>query len=262
MNTALADWFSLAGRRAVVTGGSRGIGRMIAQGMLMADADVAICARHADQVESTVSALASFGNCIGLAADLSKSEGRESIAAWVEARYGNVDILVNNAGTSWGEDLATFPLDGFEKVIQVNLTSVFDLTRRLLPLIERSATAENPSRIINIGSVDGLRVPSVDNYPYSASKAAIHMLTRHLARTLLAKHINVNCIAPGIFETKMTAHWFDETHPNYAQRPAIPMIRAGGLDDIAAAAVYLAAPASTYITGVVLPVAGGIGTID
>lgn len=262
MNADFVDWFSLAGRRAVVTGGSRGIGRMIAQGMLMAGADVAICARHPDQVASTVSALAGYGSCIGLAADLSKTEGRATVATWIEATYGTLDILINNAGTSWGEDLATFPLEGFEKVLQVNVTSVFDLTRRLLPLIERSATEEKPARIINIGSVDGLRVPSVDNYPYSASKAAIHMLTRHLARALLTKHINVNCIAPGIFETKMTAHWFDETHPNYAQRPAIPMVRAGGLDDIAAAAVYLAAPASTYITGVVLPVAGGISTID
>lgn len=262
MNSEVIDWFSLNGRHALVTGGSRGIGHLIATGLLMAGAEVAICARKAHEVEAATRELGRAGHCIGMVADLSVSEGRKSVASWLAQTYTSLDILVNNAGTSWGEDLDVFPENGFQKVLHLNVTSVFDLTRMLLPLMDRAATPGRRARIVNIGSVDGLRVPAISNYPYSASKAAIHMLTRHLARDLLERNINVNCIAPGVFPTKMTAHWFNPSHASFATRPKLPMDRPGGLVDIAAAVVYLSAQASDYVTGVVLPVAGGIATTE
>jgi NAD(P)-dependent dehydrogenase (short-subunit alcohol dehydrogenase family) len=255
-------WFSLAGKKALVTGGSRGIGKMIATGLLMAGAEVAICARDGNAVAETVSQLRAFGSCSGLATDLSTDEGRARLATWATSTFDSLDVLVNNAGTGWGAKIDDFPVEGFDKVLRVNLTSVFDVTKRVLPALERAASPESRARIINIGSVDGLRVPIFENYSYSASKAAIHMLTRHMARDLLSRNINVNCIAPGFFVTKMTAILFDESHPNHIEPPAIPMGRTGTLSDIASAAIYLAAPASAYVTGVVLPVAGGISTVD
>ena len=255
-------WFSLAGRKALVTGGSRGIGKMIATGFLMAGAEVAICARHGEEVAETVNQLRALGRCSGLATDLSTDEGRSNLAAWFADTFDALDVLVNNAGTGWGAKIDDFPVEGFDKVLRVNLTSVFDVTKRVLPALERAATPESRARIINVGSVDGLRVPIFENYSYSASKAGLHMLTRHLARDLLSRNINVNCIAPGFFVTKMTAVVFDESHPNHVEPPPIPMGRTGTLSDIAAAAIYLAAPASAYVTGVVLPVAGGLSTVD
>jgi NAD(P)-dependent dehydrogenase (short-subunit alcohol dehydrogenase family) len=228
----------------------------------MAGADVSICARKPEELKTTVNELGSLGHCDGVTADLSSSADRAELVDWVSSNRTKLDILVNNAGTAWGGELESFSEEGFEKVLRLNVTALFDLTRRLVPVMGHGRTAEEPGRIINIGSVDGLRVPSVGNYPYSASKAAVHMLTRHLARELVDKNINVNCIAPGLFPTKMTAHWFDETHPRHEPLPPIPMRRGGAPSDIAAAAVFLAAPASAYVTGVVLPVAGGVSTID
>lgn len=256
------SWFSLNGRKALITGGSRGIGYMIARGFLAAGAEVAICARSRDEVDEAVQTLGEVGSCIGLQVDISNAEGRDRVAAWSASSFEKLDILVNNAGTGWGEVIDSFPEIGFEKVLRVNVTSMFDLTRRLLPSIEMAATAERRGRVINIGSVDGLRVPSFDNFSYSASKAGVHMLTRHLAKVLIGRNINVNCIAPGFFPSKMTAHLFDADHPFHTDPPPIPMGRTGTPADIAAAAIYLAAPASEYVTGVVLPVAGGLATTD
>lgn len=254
--------FSMDGKTALVTGGSRGIGYMIAQGLLQAGVRVYICARKDEELSRAIVELSRFGQCRGLAVDLSDPPARERLVRWVGEEESFLNVLVNNAGTNWGAPIEEFPLSGFDKVLTLNLVAPFDLIRLALPMMRAAATPGDPARVINIGSIDGVKVPLAQNYSYSASKAGIHMLSRHLARHLVAENITVNTIAAGVFETKMTKHWFDPNHPGFETRPAIPMERPGGADDIAAAAIYLAARSGAYVTGITLPVAGGIGTID
>ena len=164
-------------------------------------------------------------------------------------------VLVNNAGASWGAPLDEFPESGWDKVVDLNLKAPFDLTRRMLELMRSAATAADPARVIMIGSVDGLRVPAVESYPYSASKAGVHMLTRHLARRLGGEHVTVNAIAPGPFRSKMTAFMLDEHSDEVAA--GLPLGRIGEPDDMAGAAIYLSSRAGAYVTGAVIPVDGG-----
>ena len=202
--------FDLTGKTALVTGGSRGIGLMIARGLLDAGARVAISSRKAEACEEARAELEQHGEVIALPVDVSSEAGCQQLAEGLRDRWGTLDILVNNAGATWGEPLETFPESAWDKVLNLNLKSPFFLTRAVLPMLEQTATQDDPARIINIGSIDGLHVPRMQTYSYATSKAAIHQLTRVLARELGPRHITVNAVAPGPFESKMMAYTLRE----------------------------------------------------
>jgi NAD(P)-dependent dehydrogenase (short-subunit alcohol dehydrogenase family) len=251
--------FSIRGKVAVVTGGSRGIGEMISRGYVAAGARVYISSRKAAACEALANELSEQGVCIPLPADLSTPEGARELAAAVAAREPEVHVLVNNAGASWGEPLDDYAVEGFDKVMDLNVRGVFLLTQALAPQLRAAATAEDPARVINVGSIDGgFHVPSYEAYAYSASKAAVHQLTRHLGKFLAADHVTVNAIAPGLFPSKMTAFMFDHEEQLVA---GIPMGRAGRPEDMAGIAIYLASRAGAYTTGAVIPVDGGVATL-
>ena len=249
--------FGLEGKTAVVTGGSRGIGAMIVRRYLEAGAKVIISARKADQIAAAEADFANIGWCRGYAADLSTLDGIRALTAFVQEQTPALDILVNNAGATWGAPLASFGEDAWDKVMDTNVKGPFFLTQAMLPLLEAASRPEEPARVINIGSIDGLTVSRVEHYPYSASKAGLHHLTRALALRL-APRITVNAIAPGPFESKMMAATLAAMGDVIAR--AAPMKRIGRPDDMAGAAIYLASRAGAYLTGAVIPVDGGIST--
>ena len=256
--TPTPDLFSVAGKVVVVTGGTSGIGRMIAGGFVAGGADVIVTSRKADKVDETVAELSEFGTIRGVTSNLSSEEGAREFAAWVAEQTDHVDVLVNNAGATWGAPLAEQDTASWRRVLDLNVEGVFHLTKFLLPLLQARATAEEPSRVINIGSVDGLRTPEMETYSYSTSKAAVHQLTRHLARHL-APTITVNAIAPGPFESNMMAATLDAFGDAIAA--TVPLKRIGRPDDMAGTAIYLASRAGAYVTGTVVPVGGGIAAI-
>ncbi len=254
----MKDLFSVAGKTALVTGGSRGIGLMIARGLVEAGARVYISSRKADVCERVAAELSEFGECIALPADCSTEQGCNGLAAELAGREKELNILVNNAGANWGAPMEDFPDSGWDKVLALNVKAVFQLTRALVPQLEAAARKGDPARVINTGSIDGLKPPMLDTFSYSASKAAVHHLTRVLAKKLAAKNITVNAIAPGPFESKMmevTLESFGE-----AIIASCPMGRIGEPEDMAGVAIYLASRAGAYVTGVVIPVDGGIST--
>jgi NAD(P)-dependent dehydrogenase (short-subunit alcohol dehydrogenase family) len=250
--------FDLTGKTALVTGGTRGIGLMIARGLLDAGARVAISSRKADACEEARAELASHGEVIAVPMDVSSEAGCQQLAQAVRDQWGTLNILVNNAGATWGEPLETFPESAWDKVLNLNLKSPFFLTRAVLPMLEQTATQDDPARIINIGSIDGLHVPRMQTYSYATSKAAIHQLTRVLARELGPRYITVNAVAPGPFESKMMAWTLQEFGDAIAA--SSPLGRIGRPDDMAGVAVFLCSRAGSYVTGAVIPVDGGIAT--
>jgi NAD(P)-dependent dehydrogenase (short-subunit alcohol dehydrogenase family) len=254
----MSDLFDVSGKTALVTGGSRGIGLMIARGLVQAGSRVVVSSRKADDVSAAAQELAKLGDCEAIPGDISSPEGAAALAAAVQERFPSLDILVNNAGAAWGAPLEEFPPGGWEKVLHTNVEGVFHLTVALLGPLRASATAEDPARVINIGSIDGLRTPSVENYSYSASKAAVHMLTRHLAKRLASEHITVNAIAPGPFESKMMAWVLENPERRRAVEQDVPLGRIGRPDDVAGVTLLLASRAGAYLTGTVIPVDGGI----
>src|SRR6185437_5195489 len=199
------DLFDLSGKTAVVTGGSRGIGHMIAGGLLQAGARVYISSRKADACAAAVQDLSRYGTVAAVPADLSTEAECLRLAGEVGQREPALNILVNNAGATWGAPLEEFPAAAWDKVIDLDLKAPFFLTRAFLPLLEAGGTQEDPARVINIGSIDGFRVPPFPTYAYSAGKAGLHHLTRVLARELGPRRITVNAVAPGPFESKMMA---------------------------------------------------------
>jgi NAD(P)-dependent dehydrogenase (short-subunit alcohol dehydrogenase family) len=251
------DLFSISGKTALVTGGTRGIGKMIAQGFVEAGATVYISSRKADACAEVAGELSKLGTCIGLPADLSTEEGCRELAAELSSLVDHLDILVNNAGATWGTPLADFDEAAFEKVLALNVKGVFHLTKFLVPLLQAAGTVDEPSRVINIGSIDGIQVPALETYSYSASKAAVHQLTRHLAKRL-APEITVNAIAPGPFESKMMAATLEAFGTQIAA--SAPLKRIGRPDDMAGAAIFLSSRAGAYLTGAIIPVDGGIAT--
>ena len=240
---------------ALVTGGSRGIGLMIARGFVEAGATVYITSRTAEVCDAVADELSMIGTCVSLPHDLSTLEGVRSVVADLAEREDRLHILVNNAGAAWGEPIETFPEKGFDKITDLNLKSLFFLTRDLLPLLEEAATSEDPSRVLNIGSIDGLRVPVVENFSYAAAKAAVHHLTRMLAVHLGGRAITVNAIAPGFFPSKMTEVLLENYRDTFEK--ACPLGRIGESADMAGIAIFLASRAASYINGAVIPVDGG-----
>lgn len=248
--------FELNGKVAVVTGGSRGIGAMIAEGFVAAGVRTYISSRKAEQCDATAERLSQQGECISIPSDLSTMDGVHALAAAVAEREKQLDILVNNAGATWGEPFESFPESGWDKVMTINLKSPFFLTQALLPLLENAGTHEDPARVINIGSISGLHIGKLPTYSYNPSKAGMHHLTRMLAANLANRHINVNAIAPGPFPSKMMAHTLETMGEEIVE--GVPRKRIGEPSDMAGAAIFLASKASSYITGIVLPVDGGI----
>jgi NAD(P)-dependent dehydrogenase (short-subunit alcohol dehydrogenase family) len=252
------DLFDVSGKTALVTGGSRGIGMMIARGLVQAGARVIVSSRKSADVEAAALELSALGDCHAIAANISTQQGAQALAAATREHFPSLDVLVNNAGAVWGAPLEEFPAVGWQKILNTNVEGVFHLTVALLGELRAAASAEDPARVINIGSIDGLRTPSVENYSYSASKAAVHQLTRHLAKRLASEHITVNAIAPGPFESKMMAWALEDPELRSGIESEVPLGRIGRPDDVAGLTLLLASRAGAYMTGTVIPLDGGI----
>jgi len=255
------DLFSVSGKVAVVTGGSRGIGAMIARGLVQAGCRVYITARKAAACDAKAAELSEFGECISVPLDLAAPGSAGQLVDVIGEREDRLHILVNNAGATWGAPLADYPLDAFDKLFNINVKALFELSVRSLPLLRAAASPQDPARVINIGSIDGLRVPAMETYAYSTTKAGVHMLTRHLAGQLAAESITVNAIAPGPFDSKMMAFALDDPQTRAAISARVPLGRVGEPDDMAGTALFLASRAGRYLTGAVIPVDGGLSTV-
>ena len=261
----LDDLFSVKGKVVLVTGGSRGIGEMIAAGFLANGAKVYISSRKADACDATAERLAAAhgGECTSLPGDLSGVEGTERLAAQIAEREPRLDVLINNAGASWGAKLGEFPEVGWDKVMDTNVKGVFFLTQALLPQLEAAASPDDPARVINIGSVDGIRTPTFDTFSYGPSKAAVHALTRQMAAHLVRRNILVNAIAPGPFPTWMlstgigTGGDVEGTDWDALGR-TMGRGRVGNAQDAAGLAIFLSSRASAFIVGEVIACDGGI----
>ena len=252
----MRDLFDVSGRVAVVTGGSRGIGEMIARGYVENGARVYISSRKAEVCDRIAEELSrDGGSCISLPFDLSTAAGIGGLASAVAEREQRVDILVNNAGASWGAPIDAYPEAGWDKVMDLNVKAVFFLSQKLLPQLRAAARADQPARVINIASINGLEPPAMETYAYSSSKAAVIMLTRHLAKRLAPEHILVNAIAPGPFESQMMAGTLSEYGDAIVAQN--PLKRIGSPEDMAGVALFLASRASAYTTGAVIPCDGG-----
>lgn len=252
------DSFSLTGKTALVTGGAQGLGRMIAEGLLRAGATVAITSRKPELCDQAAGEMSGLGRCIPLPADLSTPQAAVELAQHFRGRLGVCHILINNAGKTWGAPIESFPDKAWGGVMAVNVQAPFTLVRELLPELSAAGTPDDPARIINIGSVAGMKPERLKAYSYSASKAAIHMLTRDLAGDLADRNITVNAVVPGYFPTRMTAHMRDEEQVDPSLVAHIPLRRLGRPEDIAGAVVFLSSRAGAYITGAHIPVDGGL----
>ena len=260
----MKNLFSIEGKVALVTGGSRGIGEMIAAGFLANGATVYISARKAEACDATAERLQAEygGKCVSIPGDLSTLDGIEAVVATLAKHEQHIDMLVNNAGVSWGASIDDFPEIGWDKVMDTNVKGVFFLTQKLLPMLEKNATHEDPARVINMGSVDGLRAPAFETMSYGPSKAAVHHLTRNLAVHLTKRNIICNAIAPGPFPTWMLStgvggggdtsiDWSMVSENN-------PRSRVGTPEDIAGLAIFLCSRAGAYTVGEVITCDGGI----
>ena len=246
--------FSLKGRTALITGGSRGIGRMIAEGFLAQGARVYISARKAAACDQTAKELSAFGHCVSLPADVSTVEGAQKLVEAYAKHEGSLDILVNNAGAAWGAPYAEFPESGWDKVVDLNLKTPFFLTQALTPMLKKAAT-DHLAKVINIASIDGISVNPQETYSYAASKAGLIQLTRRMALRLAQERIVVTAIAPGAFASDMNK---DARDHGDEVKGRIPAGRIGVPEDMAGAAIYLASRAGDYVMGSTLVVDGGV----
>ncbi len=248
--------FDVSGKVALVTGGSRGIGEMIAEGYVANGVRTYISSRKAEACDATAARLAKIGECVSVPADLSTADGIVALVDEIRRHENRLDILVNNAGATWGEPIESFPEHGWDKIMDINVKSPFFLTQALLPLLEKAGSADDPARIIMVGSIDGLNVNRLPTFSYGPSKAAVHHLARTLASHLADRHITANAIAPGLFPSKMTAQVMKKMGRKIVK--GTPLKRAGKPEDMAGVAIYLASPAASFVTGVVIPVDGGL----
>jgi len=257
--------FSLEGKTALVTGGATGIGRMIATALVEAGANVMIasrkaedCQKVAEEIMAHARSVGSKGSIEGFGGNVATEEGVLALAGEVGKRTDKLDILFNNAGTSWGASMSEFPYAAWSRVLDLNVTGLFNLTRELLPLLTEAGSLGSPARVVNLGSVMGTAALGDGAYSYSASKAAVHHLTRILGKELAHKHITFNAFAPGPFPSKMTAHATTTDAQKDVVAKSVPLRRVGTPDDIAAAALYLCGHGGSYVTGAILPIDGGI----
>ncbi len=261
MTTDPAALFDLTGKTALVTGGATGIGRMAAEAMVRAGAHVLIASRKGDAcraIAGELNSLDSKGSAEGFAGDVGSADGVTALTQAVTGRTDRLHILMNNAGRSWGEELGRFPFDAWDKVMSVNVAGLFQLTQLLLPHLEAAATDDDPARIVNVGSVMG-EIPMGDGaYSYAASKAAVHQVTRILAKELAARRITVNALAPGPFVSRMTAFATADEDTRAKVGAQVPLGRVGRDDDIAGAMLFLCGRGGAYVTGAILPLSGGI----
>jgi NAD(P)-dependent dehydrogenase (short-subunit alcohol dehydrogenase family) len=248
--------FSIKGNTALITGGSRGIGLMIARGFLESGAKVYISSRKKEVCDAAAAELSKAGECVSVPADVSTLDGCKRLAQRIGAGEERLHILVNNAGAVWFAPIAEYTESGWDKVIDTNVKSTFFLTRELLPMLQKAGTPDDPARVINVGSIDGIKAPFLETYAYPASKAAVHHMTRDLAVKLAGKNVTVNAIAPGPFPSQMTK-WMLEHYQKQIESTC-PLRRIGNSSDMAGVAIYLASRAGAYVNGVVIPVDGGI----
>ena len=252
----MKNLFDVSGKVALVTGGSRGIGEMIAEGFVTHGVKTYISSRKAEVCDATAARLSEVGECISIPADLSTLDGVNALVGDIKGREDALHILVNNAGATWGEPIEDFPEAAWDKIMTINVKSPFFLSQALLPLLEHAASAEDPARIIMIGSIDGLNVNQLPTFSYGPSKAAVHHLARTLAAHLADRHLTANAIAPGLFPSQMTAHIMDAMGEQIVA--GTPLQRHGKPEDMAGVAIYLASRAASFVTGVVIPVDGGL----
>ncbi|MEX5576333.1 SDR family NAD(P)-dependent oxidoreductase [Pseudophaeobacter sp. A-200-2] len=261
----MMDLFSLEGKTALITGGATGIGRMAAEAMVRAGARVLIASRKGDAcvaVAEELNAMDAPGSAEGFAADIGTVEGIDALVEEIKTRTPALHILMNNSGVTWGAPLGQFPHQAWEKVMSVNVAGVFDLTQKLLPLLITSSDADDPARVINVGSVMG-EIPMGDGaYSYAASKAAVIHMSKILAKELAHQHVTVNALAPGPFVSRMTAFATGDEEKREKVGNDVPLGRVGRDDDIAGCVLFLAGRGGSYVTGAVIPVSGGINVMS
>ena len=251
----MKDLFNVEGKVALVTGGSRGIGAMIAEGFVKNGVKTYITSRKSEQSDNKADELSKFGECISIPADLTDMNEMDKLVNYIKENEKQFNFLINNAGAAWGASFDDFPENGWDKVMDTNVKSVFFLTQKLAKILEKSGNNSDPSRVINVGSIDGIGIPRAETYSYPASKAAIHQLTRVLANRLAHRSININAIAPGPFQSNMMAHTLEEYGEQI--KSSVPRGRIGIPEDMAGTAIFLCSKASSYITGSIIPVDGG-----
>jgi len=250
--------FDVSGKTAVVTGGSSGIGAMMAKGLLSNGAKVYITARKAERLEAMAKELSEFGECIAIQADMSKVEEIDAFVAEIAKHEDSVDILINNAGANWAAPLGAFPEKGWDKVMDINIKSIFFATQAFMPLLKAAGTNDAPARVINIASINGIRNSGMPTYAYTASKSGVIQLTEHLATDLAFNNINVNAIAPGLFPSDMTKQIVENDGMTDAALKRIPRGRMGQPEDIAGTAIFLSSRASAWLTGKTIALDGGM----
>lgn len=251
----MKDLFNVEGKVALVTGGSRGIGAMIAEGFVKNGVKTYITSRKSEQCNQKADDLSKFGECISIPANLTDMNEMDKLVNHIKKNEKQFNFLINNAGAAWGASFDEFPENGWDKVMDTNVKSVFFLTQKLAKILEKSGNNSDPSRVINVGSIDGIGIPRAETYSYPASKAAVHQLTRVLANRLAHRNININAIAPGPFQSNMMAHTLEEYGEQI--KASVPRGRIGVPADMAGTAIFLCSKASSYITGSIIPVDGG-----
>ena len=252
----MKDLFKVEGKTAIVTGGSRGIGFMIARGFVEAGVRVYISSRKAAVCDAAAAELSKMGECISIPADLSTAEGARILGEAVKSREDRVHILVNNAGATWGAPFEEFPAEAWDRVLNINVKGPFFVTREIMPLLKKAGSFNDPARIINIGSVAGFGTGGVA-FAYGPSKAAVHQMTKNWAAQFARDHVTVNAIAPGPFPSKMMAFVTDNEESRKALESRIPLSRIGTPEDVAGLSIFLSSRAGAYVTGVVIPLDGG-----
>lgn len=250
----MQNLFSVEGKVVLITGGSKGLGKMIAEAFVRSGSKVYITARHGAVVEETAQELSKYGSCIGIENDISSLEGVNALVEEIESKEGNLDVLINNAATGWHEPFDNFPEKGWDKTFNLNIKAPFFLIQGLKHLLEKDKTKENPAKVINIASIDGLGVAFDDSYPYTASKAGLIHLTKSLANELAPNNIWVNCISPGAFASDMNVVARDNPDILAAY---VPTKSIGTMEDIGGTCIYLASRASNYTNGINFAVDGG-----